>query len=149
MKDTQEFLSILAADNAAIVRLLDGAKDLPPTEDLRVFVIDKHNFSPSLEAALLQAGVSVVPSEDDARRLFLLHRDDARQLLSRVVTEKPIPAEFIESSGKSMLAGVLRVVMFLGSRAMHLDAPLNKVRKAALTSPIHLAVLKAVHAARN
>lgn len=148
MRNMQEFLATLAADNAAMVRLLDGST-LAPVEDLRVLVVDRHNFTPSLASTLQQSGVRVLPSDDGARSLFLLLREDARRLLAHVNPEAPLPALFIERAGEQLRAGEVRALVFLGSRALSCDAPLSKVRRAASTSPAHLAVLRAMHSARR
>lgn len=139
----RDFYRVLAADNAAIVRLIDDTTGLPPIEDVRVFIVDNVNFPPSLALFLNATNIHIVFSDDGARRLFLLHRDDARELLSRTVTDKPIPPAFCADAGKPGAAGELGAVLFLGEHATVTHGKLSNIRRAALKSPRALADLQA------
>lgn len=148
MKIVQNALFVLEADSGAIVRLLDGLEGLPPIEQVRVFVIDSHNFTPSLRGALAGAGVHVEPSDDGQRFLYALHREDARRLLSMTETEKPLPAQWIDEAAAPAKPGELHVIAFLGRHALSSRASLKLVRERASLSPVFTAVLAGMRSAQ-
>lgn len=143
MSNDREIQRVLAADNAAIVRLIDDTTGLPPIEDVRVFIVDALNYPPSLALLLSSVGVNVVFSGDGARRIFLLHRDDARALLLNAVTEIPIPKAFCADAGKPGARGELGAIVFLGRHSAATHAKLRDIRRAAHKSPRALADLQA------
>lgn len=151
MKIVQNALFVLEADSGAIVRLLDGLKGLPPVEQLRVFVVDSHNFTPSWRGALVGAGVHVEPSDDGQRFLFALCQEDARRLLSMLSdtkTDKPLPPHWIDEVSTVAKPGELRVIVFLGTHAFSSRASLEHIRKRAPLSPAFAAVLAGMRSAQ-
>lgn len=149
MTDVQRILSLLAADNAVIARLVDMHAYLGPPGEVRVFVVDAAAVERGpLGGQLAQLGVGSMTSDDSARRLFALPRHEAQRLAACLPVDEPLPADFVSKCGAQLRPDVLRAVVVLGKLGMTTDAPMTKIRTAARTASAHAAVVAAMNTVR-
>lgn len=122
--------ALLAADTAAIVRLVDEAPPIGLIEDLRVLVFDRSALRPSVAVLLVVARATFRASDDDERLLVLVHRSLAVKLLASL-KGVVVPPDIAGAVASRESPGALRALLLLGEEVLTSVAPMARIRAVA------------------